>query len=177
MKPFALLLCSLFIYNTPSFSQQDTAINFPDDYFGIYTGTLEISNKKGNSTYPMEFHLQPTDSIGKYEYKLVYGAGDDRQERPYSLIAKDQATGSYIVDENNGIILHDKVIGNRMYALFEVGGNLLTTFITFEKDHMIFEIAVTNTAEKQRSYTDDEEKTEVISYPITTVQRAVLQKQ
>lgn len=177
MKPYASLLCLLLIYSAPSFSQQDGAINFPDDYFGIYTGTLEISSKNGNQTYPMEFHLQPTDSVGKYEYKLVYGTGDQRQERPYNLIAKDAATGSYIVDENNGIILHDKVVDNRMYALFEVGGNLLTTFITFEKDHMIFEIAVTNTAEKQLSYANDEEKTEVISYPITTVQRAVLQKQ
>jgi len=177
MKPYHLLMCLLLLSITPIFSQEDTPINFPDDYFGIYTGTLEISNKNGDKTYPMEFHLQPTDSIGKYEYKLVYGAGDDRQERPYSLIATDAASGSYIVDENNGIILHDKVIDNRMYALFEVGGNLLTTFITFEKDHMIFEIAVTNTAEKQVSYADNEEKTEVISYPITSVQRAVLQKQ
>jgi len=167
----------LIVSITPIFSQENSPINFPDDFFGIYTGTLEISNKNGNQTYPMEFHLQPTDSIGKYEYKLVYGAGDQRQERPYNLIAKDTTSGSYIVDENNGIILHDKVIDNRMYALFEVGGSLLTTFITFEKDHMIFEIVATNTADKQLSYANNEEKTEVISYPITTVQRAVLQKQ
>jgi len=177
MKPYYLLMYLLFVSITPIFSQENSPINFPDDFFGIYTGTLEISNKNGNQTYPMEFHLQPTDSIGKYEYKLVYGAGDQRQERPYNLIAKDTASGSYIVDENNGIILHDKVIDNRMYALFEVGGSLLTTFITFEKDHMIFEIVATNTAEKQLSYANNEEKTEVISYPITTVQRAVLQKQ
>ncbi|MEM7086842.1 MAG: hypothetical protein AAF489_11705 [Bacteroidota bacterium] len=177
MKSSTLLFCLLFICSTPLFSQRDTSINFPDDYFGTYIGTLEISSKNGHQTYPMEFHLKPTDSPGKYEYKLVYGAGDARQERPYHLIAKDTATGSYIVDENNGIILHDKVIDNRMYALFEVGGNLLTTFITFEKDHMVFEIAVTNTSEKQHSYADNGEKTEVISYPISTVQRAVLQKQ
>lgn len=177
MKPFNLLTYILFLSVSTLWSQESTPINFPNDYFGIYTGTLEISNKNGNQTYPMEFHLQPTDSIGKYEYKLVYGTGDQRQERPYNLIAKDAASGSYIVDENNGIILHDKVIDNRMYALFEVGGNMLTTFITFEKDHMIFEIAVTNTAEKQLSYANDEEKTKVISYPISAVQRAVLQKQ
>lgn len=176
MNPYALLFCVLLICSNSLFSQQDSSINFPDDYFGIYTGTLQISNSGGASTYPMEFHLMPTDSIGTYEYKLVYGTGDDRQERPYSLIAEDPASGSYIVDEHNGIILHDKVIDNRMYALFEVGGNMLTTFITFEKDHMIFEIAVTNIAEKQLSYANNEEKTEVISYPITTVQRAVLQK-
>ncbi|MBL4662832.1 MAG: hypothetical protein JKY22_04595 [Flavobacteriaceae bacterium] len=177
MKPYALLFCLLFFISTPLFPQQNTSINFPNDYFGIYTGTLKISNKKGTQTYPMEFHFQPTDSVGKYEYKLIYGIGDNKQERPYNLIAEDAASGLYIVDENNGIILHDKVIDNRMYTLFEVGNNLLTTFITFEKDHMIFEIAVTDKTEKQISYADDEEKTKVISYPISTVQRAVLQKQ
>ena len=82
-----------------------------------------------------------------------------------------------MVDENNGIILHDKIIDNRMYALFEVGNNILTTFITFEHDRMIFEMAVTNTVEKQVTYAVDAEKTRVTSYPISTVQRAVLLKQ
>ncbi|MEL6811464.1 MAG: hypothetical protein AAFP76_09030 [Bacteroidota bacterium] len=157
-------------------SQESDAGNFPDDYFGIYTGTLKINSSGGLSTYPMEFHLLATDSIGVYEYKLVYGKGDQRQVRAYNLIAQNKDQGEYIVDENNGIILDDKVVGNRMYALFEVGGSLLTTFITFEKDHMVFEIVATQKENKRITYAENEEKTEVISYPITTVQRAVLQK-
>jgi len=170
------LLC-LFIGIGSAIAQDTATVNFPDDFFGMYTGTLQIESPNGSQSIPMEFHLQATDASETYEYKLVYIFNGERQVRAYSLIEQNKATGEYIVDENNGIILDDKVIDNRMYALFEVGDNLLTTFISFEKDHMVFEIAVTNTTKKRVTNADNEEKTQVTSYPITTVQRAVLQKQ
>ena len=77
-----VLLCLPFTIN----SQSEEKGNFPDDYFGVYKGTLNISSAKGPSTYPMEFHLLPTDSIGKYHYILIYGEGDMRQERKYTLL-------------------------------------------------------------------------------------------
>ena len=177
MKPSHLLFIFLCMSFSSLFSQEEAQVNFPDDFFGIYTGHLEIRSSGGNQSLEMEFHMLPTDTLGKYQYKLVYIVKGDRQERSYFLLEKNKEAGEYVVDENNGIILHDKVIDNKMYALFEVGDNLLTTFITFEKTQMIFEIAVTNTTKKQITYADNEEKTEVISYPISTVQRAVLQKQ
>ena len=70
-----------------------------------------------------------------------------------------------------------KVIDNKMYTLFEVQGNLLTTFITFESGYLDFEIIFSPTSKQTTTYTENEEKIEVISHPITTVQRAVLQKQ
>jgi len=42
---------------------------------------------------------------------------------------------------------------------------------------MIFEITVAKRTQKQVTYANNEDKTEVISYPISKVQRAVLQKQ
>ena len=125
----------------------------------------------------MEFHLLPSDTSSRYQYTIVYGEGEQRQERNYTLIEKNARKGEYVVDENNGIILDDKVIENRMYALFEVQGSLLTTFITFEKDHLIFEIIATQTENKNISGGQDEATPEVISYPISTVQRARLIKQ
>lgn len=177
MKSYHLLLLLMLAGFSKTFAQQEATPNFPNDFFGIYTGNLEIRSPGGNQSLEMEFHLLPTDTLGKYRYKLVYIVKGDRQERSYFLLEKNKEAGEYVVDENNGIILHDKVIDNKMYALFEVGDNLLTTFITFEKTQMIFEIAVTNTTKKQITYANNEEKTEVISYPISTVQRAVLQKQ
>jgi hypothetical protein len=175
MKAFAAALL-ITLSCSPVILAQGEGV-FPDDFFGIYTGELEISSKKGHQTINMEFHLQPTDSIGRYEYKLVYILGGDRQERDYTLVEQNKATGEYIVDENNGIILDDKVVGNRMYALFEVNGSLLTTFITFASDHMVFEIVATNIEDKRITFPDEDPATKVISYPVSTVQRAVLQKQ
>ncbi len=168
---FLLLLFYGFLVQAQEIGQ------FPNDYLGIYKGVLHINSERGKQDIPMEFHLTATDSIGKYNYILVYGAGENRQERNYTLLEKDAEKGIYVVDENNGIILDDKVIDNRMYALFEVNGNILTTFITFEKDHMVFEIVFAPKDKKNTTNAENEEKTEVISYLITTVQRAVLQKQ
>lgn len=172
----SLLLLFLLLLNGLWVQAQET-LQFPDDFLGIYKGSLQIYTEKGKQHIPMEFHLTETDSIGAYNYILVYGEGEKRQERNYTLIEKDKEKGLYIVDENNGIVLDDKVIDNKMYALFEVGENLLTTFITFEKDHMVFEIVFAPKDRKNVTYAEGEDKTKVISYPITTVQRAVLQKQ
>ena len=166
-----------FLFFQFSVSGQNFEGTFPDDFFGIYTGTLAISSERGNQEVMMEFHLLPTEIEGKYTYTLVYGEGESKQVREYHLLEKNKEKGTYVVDENNGIVLDDKVIGNRMYALFEVNETLLTTFITFETDHLVFEIVATPKAKKRVTHANDEAKTEVISYPITTVQRAVLQKQ
>ena len=175
MNYLNILICTIIFCF--SLQAQDKKVDFPKDFFGKYTGTLDISSTKGSQQYPMEFHLLPSDTLGKYTYTLVYGEGETKQVRDYKLIEKDKEKGFYVVDENNGIILDDRVIDNRMYSLFEVNGTLLTTFITFEDTFMVFEIIATPTAEKNTTFANDENKTEVISYPIKTVQRAILQKQ
>ena len=68
-----------------SMGQENKTSNFPDSYFGIYTGDLIIHSDKGVKNYPMEFHLLSTDSTGIYNYMLVYGKDESRQERKYTL--------------------------------------------------------------------------------------------
>ncbi len=176
MKVLLFLFASVFTIHL-SIAQESNELHFPDAYFGIYSGDLIIHSKNGIKNYPMEFHLLPTDSTGIYNYMIVYGKDDNRQERKYTLKEKNKSTGSYILDENNGILLDCKVIENKMYFLFEVMDNLLTTFVTFKKNHLIFEIVVINTKKKSTSGGQDEAIPEVISYPISVVQKAILNKQ
>ncbi|GEQ86915.1 hypothetical protein ULMS_24230 [Patiriisocius marinistellae] len=158
-------------------SAQEKTINFPHDFFGNYTGTLHIYNDKGNTEYPMEFHLQPTSFEKEYTYTIIYGNGEQRQERLYTLKEKDVEKGIYVVDENNGILLENKVINNKLYTLFEVNDSLLTTFITFEEDHLLFEIIFVQTEKKWKSGGTQEKIPEVFSYPIQVIQQATLLKQ
>ncbi len=176
MKFIYLSLIFFFIFTNSSSQKLDT-LAFPDAYFGIYKGKLNISSEKGGQQIPMEFHLLATDSADVYDYIIVYDIGEIRQERPYTLIEKDAQKGNYILDENNGIILDAKVYQNRIYFLFEVMNSLLTTFITFEENHLVFEIVATNTENKKTSGGQSNEIPQVISYPINIVQRAVLYKQ
>lgn len=156
---------------------QENSPTFPDSYFGIYKGDLEIFTERGNYKIPMEFHMLPTDSLKTYTYTLVYGADAERQERRYSLIETNGTNGKYIVDEHNGIVLDNKVIGNKMFSLFEVQGNLLTTFITFEEDHLLFEITFADKSNVRSSEVENQPENKVLSHPISTIQKGKLIKQ
>lgn len=169
----ALLICISNIL----IAQETNNLNFPGDYFGVYTGTLNISSERGIQKIPMEFHLNTTDSIGKYKYVLVYGENEKRQERNYFLIEKDAEKGNYIIDEDNGILLNAKVLDNKLYCLFEVEQSLLTTFITFEKDQLLFEIVYSNTSKKGLSGSENDSIPLVTSYPLHVIQKATLLKQ
>jgi hypothetical protein len=149
---------------------------FPQDYFGAYYGKLKIDNGGNQQEIDMEFHLQATDSVGKYSYTIVYGSGENRQERKYFLIEKNATTGAYVVDEDNGILLNAKFSGNTLYSMFEVQGGLLTSRESFFSNYMDFEITYSNKAQQEKSGDIGEEIPEVISYPITVVQTARLYK-
>ena len=167
----------IFAFISIIVTAQNNEKQFPKDFFGTYKGDLEIINPQGKQTIPMEFHLKPTDSIGTYNYIIVYIVNGNRQERNYTLLEKDKAKGLYIVDENNGILLDVKCIGSTLFSMFEVKGNILTTTERFYDDAMDFEITFASKQHSNASKTTDENPIDVISYPITVLQKAKLVKQ
>ena len=172
-----LFLIAVICISNISIAQEEKDKIFPDSYFGIYKGDLMISSGKGQQNIPMEFHLLETDSLGKYDYTIIYGEGEKSQTRSYTLIEKDASTGNYILDENNGILLEAKVIFDKMFFIFEVNGSLITTYITYGDDQLVFEVVATQTKDKTVSGGISEEIPEVYSYPVGLVQRAFLFKQ
>jgi len=174
MKKTLLLIAVLFFFN--SFSQEKT-LQFPDDYFGIYKGDLKIHSVRGTKEIGMEFHFNKTDQTDKYQYMLVYIFDGKRQERKYTLLTKDAPKGQYLVDENNGILLDAQLFDNTLYFMFEVEGTIITTTERFYENEMDFEITATNKNKKVVSGQENTEVSEVISYPITTVQKARLVKE
>lgn len=163
----------IFLFICSSITAQENNFEFPKDAIGIYKGTLHIKTAKGSQSIPMEFHMNQTNSIDSYTYKLIYNG----QPRNYNLIVKDKENGIYDVDENNGIILPAKLHGNVLSSFFEVQGNLLSTRMEFLKDRMNFEILFTRTANKTTTGGTSKEIPEVFGYPISVVQKAVLQKE
>ncbi len=79
-----LFILSIAFYLPLTFIQGQDAetTGFPKKYLGVYTGGLTIYSNKRQQKIPMELHLTTTDSIGIYNYTLVYGKNDNRQERP-----------------------------------------------------------------------------------------------
>lgn len=177
MKGLKMILKVALILLCMHLNAQEKALEFPQDYFGIYKGDLTITNSAGEQKLQMEFHLQPTDSIGKYKYTLVYIVEGSRQERDYTLIEKNAEKGEYVVDENNGILLDAKFINGTLYSMFEVQGNILTTTERFNESSMDFTITFSGKAQANTSKTEGDDPIDVVSYPITVVQSAHLIKE
>ncbi|CAM4068811.1 MULTISPECIES: hypothetical protein [Flavobacterium] len=172
MKRYILFF--LFI-STIAFTQNKTT--FPNDFFGKYKGKLNIHNAKGSQIIDMELHLLPTDSVGKYIYTIIYKSEKIDQERKYTLIEKDNAKGSFVIDENNGIILNAFVADNTLYSIFEVQGSLLTTTEHFKDNYVDFEIMYTQKDKVKKTGKNTEEVPEVLSFPVMSVQKARLFKE
>jgi len=165
-----------FLIIVVSFSAKAQEKVFPQDYVGIYKGDLEITNSKGKRSIGMEFHLTNTDSIGIYNYKIVYIFNGKRNDRNYTLKTINALQGEFVIDENNGIVLGAKLVDNVLYNVFEVGGNLLMTTEAFFDDYMTFEIVFSGKDSKTITNATEDD-TEVISYPVTVTQKAKLIKQ
>ena len=163
----------LFLLISTAISQNSTS-NFPTDFLGTYKGTLVINNSKGSRNIDMEFHLKKTDIENKFDYIIVY----NKQPRNYTLVVTAKEKGTYNIDENNGIILPAKLHNNVLYSFFEVQGNFLSSRLAFKKDSLNFEILFSATKNKITTGGDATKKIpEVLGFPISTVQNAVLIKQ
>ena len=170
MKKYYSLFVLLFV-SFSIFSQKKES-TFPNDFTGEYKGTLIIDSPRGSQEIPMEFHLKKTDSVHKFDYKLIYNG----QPRNYTLIIKNKEKGICEVDENNGIILPSRFSGNTLYSFFEVQGNLLSSRFDFYENEMKFEILFSNTKNKTTSGGTSKEIPKVYGYPISVVQKAILNK-
>jgi len=174
MKQPLLILIFIFSYLA---NAQEKTLQFPGDYLGIYKGNLNIHSVRGSKEIGMEFHLITTEKTDQYQYILVYIFDGKRQERKYTLLVKDTVKGQYIVDENNGIVLDAQLFDNTLYFMFEVEGTIINTTLRFYENDMNFEITATSKDKKNVTGQETTEVSEVISYPITTMQKARLIKE
>ena len=169
--------------NVNARQQQDTVITyiFPDDWLGIWEGTLDIyKNQQIVQSVPMRLEHLASDSAGVYIWAITYGEDTVSGRRPYELRTKDVSKGHYIVDEKNGILIDGFVFGNKYISHFEVMGNQLTSIYERSGNQLIFEIIVNKTNPSSTSgniKTDGNETIpEVKSFPFTGYQKAILKK-
>lgn len=168
MKRIVFISLFVLLY---SISHSQKKFNFPDQALGTYYGDLLIDGPRGQLEVVMEFQLTKTDTVNRYHYKLIYPGSP----RNYTLIIKDKDKGICEIDENNGIILPCRFLGNTLYSTFEVQGNLLTSRLEFRKKDMTFEILSSNTKNKTDTGGTNG-VSQVTGYPISTIQKALLKK-
>ncbi|GAB4127429.1 MAG: hypothetical protein OHK0045_19880 [Raineya sp.] len=153
----------------PSFAQNQDPLQ---EWLGIWKGNLQIYSLEGKKqVIPMELHILPTDTAGRYTWKILY----DKSPRNYTLIAQDASKGLYLIDEKNGIILENQLFANTFFGCFEVMGNLLTSTYRLEGKQLIFEIFSMSKKKLQKTGNiPEKESPEVIIYPSQVMQKAIL---
>jgi len=156
--------------------------SFPGDWMGYWKGTLEIFQKnKKTRSIPMALDHQFTDSIGIYEWAIIYGEDTIKGRRDYYLETLNDSIGHFRVDEKNSIYLDTYLNDNTMISQFEVQGTVITSKYThLGNDRIMFEILAGT--DKPVSVTgneviDGDTIPIVNSFPINAYQRATLVKQ
>ncbi len=127
----------------------------------------------------MELHVAATESRDRFTWTIVYGEGEQRQERPYELIVKDAAKGLYEVDEKNSIRLPMALLDGAFYCNFEVEGSILNATYRLEgrgtsDERIVIEIvSLATTVERTGG---EDRAPEVRTRMPATLQRGVLRR-
>jgi hypothetical protein len=171
------IILSLFIVALPfiSWSQQDL---FPGSWIGHWKG--ELHWYKGAARQPqvvnMELRIQPTDTSGRYTWQIIYG-NQGKDNRPYTLIAKDSAMGSWVIDEHNGIVLDQSWVGGRFCGAFTVGNSTIINSYWMENDKLVTEFYSMSAKAVSTTGKGTEDSPSVDSYRIGSYQKAILTRQ
>ncbi len=179
MKP--LFSTFIFVLCTFTISAQDKLIIFPDDFFGIWEGPLNIyQGQTVAQTVVMRAVSLPTDTAGTYVWAIIYGQDTIKGLRDYEMRMVDKSKGHCIIDEKNGIILDSYFMGNKLVSNFTVMENQLLTMYELRGDELIFEVFVNKALPTRTSGNmidvDGEKIPEVVSYQQIGYQRGVMKK-
>lgn len=171
--PFHLLiiLTQLFSLAAPQTQQPE----FPREWMGKWKGQMTwYQGKQQQQQVAMQLHIQATDSVDQYSWRIIYGEGKDN--RPYTLKAFDKKKGHWLVDEHNSIVLDLFQIGPKLTGSFTVDGNTIVNNYSLAGDSLLVEFY--NIQEKPIAITGGRDSTipKIKSYGMRSYQRAILKK-
>lgn len=174
IRPFLWLVLVLWFGGITA--QDSLMTDFPQKWVGNWSGELEIYAAKGKvQTLPMELHILPADSAGVWKWTIIYQV-EKPDVREYEMVLVDREKGHFLIDEKNSIKLDAWLLGNVLSCRFSVDNSLLLVNYTFESEHIRFEVFAGSKAHPQLTGEDAEDVNEILNYPVTNMQRAILRK-
>jgi hypothetical protein len=153
---------------------------FPESWAGVWSGQVQAHGPQGLiEQFAMQLTIAPTDSPGRFDWRMVLTNPSGAQEQPFSLLAVDRALGRFAIDENNGVIVDASWIDNALYSHFDVAGARVQ--IRYLRrvlpgiDELIVEMT-TARVEDSHPTGGNNGAPEVVSMPLRSVQRAILRR-
>lgn len=164
-----IVCCSAAHTQTPS---------FPQSWEGKWTGTLHWY-KTGSDTAQqinMELHILPGDSTHTWQWKIIYQTAQPDQ-RPYTLKLKDAAKKHWIIDEHNGIILDQFLVGNKLCGSFSVGNAIINNCYQLQNNTLVVEFYTMGLKALNTTGLGTDASPSVNNYAVYGYQHAVLRRQ
>ncbi|WP_372366207.1 hypothetical protein [Candidatus Uabimicrobium sp. HlEnr_7] len=147
-------------------------LSFPEDWAGVYKGTLVRHTANGViGNIQMELRIEKTNDPNRWGWKIIY----DSQVRNYELVIIDRRRGLYTIDEKNSIMLSSFLVNDTLHTHFGAQfGYLLTTY-KLQGNQLLFDTTISNASPYQNSGGQGQIPI-VSSYEVREKQSAVLSK-
>ncbi|MEM6313525.1 MAG: hypothetical protein AAF743_05535, partial [Planctomycetota bacterium] len=155
----------------PATAPADAAV--PEVMLGEFVGTVALEGPDGvRQQVPMKLEVVP-DGKG-VTWIITYGEGEAAQVRPYVLLPTE-ASGRFIVDERNGLLIDHTLVGNTLHGGFTINDSFITTRYAFNEEGVEVEL-VTFVGPRRTSQTFDG-SFEVTSPTVAGLQHGTLERQ
>lgn len=156
--------------------QAQTVSEFPKTWLGHWEGELSwYAGGNAPKKVKMQLKIQPADTAGHYTWQLIYG-DQAEDNRPYILKPIDASKGHWVIDERNGIVLDQFLIGPVFSGAFTVMGSTIVNNYQLEKDRLIVEFYSLVAKPIRQSGEGTQESPTVDSYAVRSYQKAILKR-
>lgn len=173
MRLLSFIIC-FFVFAAVNVQAQSNS--FPQKWLGNWKG--ELLWYKGTAQpqkVPMELRINRGDSINTWGWQIIYGS-ETQDNRPYKLILKDTATGHWVIDENNGIVLDQYWVANKFCGAFTVQNSTIVNNYWLENDKLMIEFYSLSAKPVATTGKGNEDSPFVDSYKVGSYQKAVLER-
>ncbi len=170
---YILAIVVLFSFS----ANAQTIRSFPKTWEGDWKGELQwfqtgmAEPRKIN----MELRIHPADSINTWTWQIIYGSATE-DNRPYKLISKDSIGIHWVVDENNGIVLDQYWVANKLSGAFTVMNSTIINNYWIEGDKLYVEFYSISAKPITTTGKGTDESPSVDSYKVGSYQKAILRK-
>ena len=147
---------------------QEPADYFGDRCTGTWEGTMYLSEGgKIKDSLTVTFEVKKKEEAKAWTWRTTYSGRPEKIVKDYVLKLVDASSGSYVIDEGDGILLNCYLFGQRLFSTFSVGDNLLTANYQLSKDGLYFEV----TSSRREESTGDGS---IYNYSVLHVQNVLL---
>lgn len=140
----------------------------PTEWHGTWHGVMHNTVKSGKTMkVPVVFEVLPVQGKSYVVWRTTYGDGDKKVVKDYRLAQLPKHKDRFVVDEQNGVKLNMRKVGDVMHGCFSIKKQIYTARYELRKGTLTFEITVAEPA-------GDKQPHSVQDYRTTVVQAATL---